>query len=163
MNDRIEILNILEKADARTSPAKIAQMLGSTEAEVEAIIKGLEKDNIIVGYKTAINWDLTDKDLVTAIIELKITPQRGQGFDKIAEKIYKYPQVRSLYLMSGAYDLAITVEGASMKDVALFVAHKIAPMENIVSTATHFILKKYKQDGLVYYKDEVDERQVITL
>ena len=110
-----------------------------------------------------INWDETDEDHVTALIELRITPQRGEGYDKVAERIYKYPQVKSLYLMSGAYDLAVTIEGKSMKDVALFVAQKLAPMETVISTATHFILKKYKDDGLIFYKDEKDSRQVITL
>ncbi len=160
MND---ILEILEKNGPKLSNAQIAQMLGKTEEEVAAIIAGLEKDNIIVGYKTMINWDETDEDHVTALIELRITPQRGEGYDKVAERIYKYPQVKSLYLMSGAYDLAVTIEGKSMKDVALFVAQKLAPMETVISTATHFILKKYKDDGLIFYKDEKDSRQVITL
>lgn len=160
MND---ILEILEKNGPKLGNAQIAQMLGKTEEEVAAIIAGLEKDNIIVGYKTMINWDETDEDHVTALIELRITPQRGEGYDKVAERIYKYPQVKSLYLMSGAYDLAVTIEGKSMKDVALFVAQKLAPMETVISTATHFILKKYKDDGLIFYKDEKDSRQVITL
>lgn len=101
----------------------------------------MEKENVIVGYKTIVNWDKTDKDVVVALIELRITPQRGEGFDKVAERIYKYPQVKSLYLMSGAYDLAVTIEGKSMKEVALFVAQKLAPMDSIISTATHFVLK----------------------
>ena len=138
-------------------------MLGSTEEEVAGIIKGLEKENIIVGYKTMINWEKTDKDLVTSIIELRITPQRGEGFDKVAEKIYKYSQVKSLYLMSGSYDLCVIIEGRSMKDVALFVASKLAPMDNVLSTATSFVLKKYKDDGMIFYNDEEDSRQVITL
>ena len=160
MND---ILEILEKNGAKISAAKIAQMVGKTEEETEAIIAGLEKENIIVGYKTMINWDKTDNEHVNALIELRITPQRGEGYDKVAERIYKYPEVKSLYLMSGTYDLAVTIEGKSMKDVALFVAQKLAPMETVISTATHFVLKKYKDDGLVFYKDEKDSRQVITL
>ncbi len=159
----IEILEILEKNGPKLTNAQIAQMLGKTEEEVAAIIAGLEKENIIVGYKTMINWDETESDHVTALIELRITPQRGEGYDKVAERIYKYPQVKSLYLMSGAYDLAVTIEGKSMKDVALFVAQKLAPMETVISTATHFVLKKYKDDGLVFYTDEKDTRQVITL
>lgn len=158
-----DILDILENADGKLSHEKIAQMLGANESEVDEIIKGLEKDNVIVGYKTMINWDKTDRDLVTSIIELKISPQRGEGFDKVAEKIYKYPQVKSLYLMSGSYDLCVIIEGQSMKDVALFVASKLAPMDNVLSTATGFVLKKYKDDGLIFYKDEEDSRQVITL
>ncbi len=157
------ILDILEKADKKLTNEQIAQMIGSTEAEVASIIKGLEKDNTIVGYKTMINWEKTDKELVTSIIELRITPQRGQGFDKVAEKIYKYPQVKSLFLMSGSYDLCVIIEGQSMKDVALFVASKLAPMDNVLSTATSFVLKKYKDDGMVFHNDEEDSRQVITL
>ncbi len=158
-----DILNILDKSAERVDYDKIAQMLGKTESEVASIVKGLEKENIIVGYKTMINWERTDKELVTALIELKITPQRGEGFDKVAEKIYKYPQVKSLYLMSGSYDLAVIIEGHTMKDVALFVAEKLAPMDHILSTATHFMLKKYKDDGLIFYGKEQDTRQVITL
>ena len=157
------ILDILEKTDKKLSADQIAQMLGSTEDEVDAIIKGLEKDNIIVGYKTMINWEKTDKELVTSIIELKISPQRGEGFDKVAEKIYKYSQVKSLFLMSGSYDLCVIIEGQSMKDVALFIASKLAPMDNVLSTATSFVLKKYKDDGMIFYNDEEDSRQVITL
>lgn len=163
MDCRFEILDILDKNGERADLQKIAQMLGKTEEEVEKIVRGLEKENVIVGYKTLINWDLTDAELVDALIELKITPQRGEGFDRVAEKIYKYPQVKSLYLMSGAYDLAVMIRGTTMKDVALFVAEKLAPMDNILSTATHFVLKKYKEDGLIFYNDEEDTRQVITL
>ena len=158
-----DILSILDNANTKLSNEKIAAMLGKDEAEVADIIKGLEKDNIIVGYKTMINWEKTDRDLVTSIIELKVSPQRGEGFDKVAEKIYKYPQVKSLFLMSGSYDLCVIIEGQSMKDVAMFVASKLAPMDNVLSTATSFVLKKYKDDGLVFYNDEEDSRQVITL
>ena len=119
MND---ILEILENADSKITHEQIARMTGKTGEEVSAIVKGLEKENIIVGYKTMINWEKTDKEHVSALIELKITPQRGEGFDKVAERIYKYPQVKSLYLMSGAYDLAVNIEGGTMKEVALFVA-----------------------------------------
>ena len=155
-----EILNILDKEKGNVSRAKIAQMLGMEEKEVA---DKMEKENVIVGYKTIVNWDKTDKDVVVALIELRITPQRGEGFDKVAERIYKYPQVKSLYLMSGAYDLAVTIEGKSMKEVALFVAQKLAPMDSIISTATHFVLKKYKEEGIVFEDDEKDTRQVITL
>ena len=158
-----EILNILDKEKGNVSRAKIAQMLGMEEKEVADKIEKMEKENVIVGYKTIVNWDKTDKDVVVALIELRITPQRGEGFDKVAERIYKYPQVQSLYLMSGAYDLAVTIEGKSMKEVALFVAQKLAPMDSIISTATHFVLKKYKEEGIVFEDDEKDTRQVITL
>ena len=158
-----EILNILDKEKGNVSRAKIAQMLGMEEKEVADKIEKMEKENVIVGYKTIVNWDKTDKDVVVALIELRITPQRGEGFDKVAERIYKYPQVKSLYLVSGAYDLAVTIEGKSMKEVALFVAQKLAPMDSIISTATHFVLKKYKEEGIVFEDDEKDTRQVITL
>ena len=158
-----EILNILDKEKGNVSRAKIAQMLGMEEKEVADKIEKMEKENVIVGYKTIVNWDNTDKDVVVALIELRITPQRGEGFDKVAERIYKYPQVKSLYLMSGAYDLDVTIEGKSMKEVALFVAQKLAPMDSIISTATHFVLKKYKEEGIVFEDDEKDTRQVITL
>ena len=158
-----EILNILDKEKGNVSRAKIAQMLGMEEKEVADKIEKMEKENVIVGYKTIVDWDKTDKDVVVALIELRITPQRGEGFDKVAERIYKYPQVKSLYLMSGAYDLAVTIEGKSMKEVALFVAQKLAPMDSIISTATHFVLKKYKEEGIVFEDDEKDTRQVITL
>lgn len=158
-----EILNILDKEKGNVSRAKIAQMLGMEEKEVADKIEKMEKENVIVGYKTIVNWDKTDKDVVVALIELRITPQRGEGFDKVAERIYKYPQVKSLYLMSGAYDLAVTIKGKSMKEVALFVAQKLAPMDSIISTATHFVLKKYKEEGIVFEDDEKDTRQVITL
>ena len=138
-------------------------MLGMEEKEVADKIEKMEKETVIVGYKTIVNWDKTDKDVVVALIELRITPQRGEGFDKVAERIYKYPQVKSLYLMSGAYDLSVTIEGKSMKEVALFVAQKLAPMDSIISTATHFVLKKYKEEGIVFEDDEKDTRQVITL
>jgi DNA-binding Lrp family transcriptional regulator len=158
-----EILNILDKEKGNVSRVKIAQMLGMEEKEVADKIEKMEKENVIVGYKTIVNWDKTDKDVVVALIDLRITPQRGEGFDKVAERIYKYPQVKSLYLMSGAYDLAVTIEGKSMKEVALFVAQKLAPMDSIISTATHFVLKKYKEEGIVFEDDEKDTRQVITL
>ena len=158
-----EILNILDKEKGNVSRAKIAQMLGMEEKEVADKIEKMEKENVIVGYKTIVNWDKTDKDVVVALIELRITPQRGEGFDKVAERIYKYPQVKSLYLMSGAYDLAVTIEGKSMKEVALFVAQKLAPMDSIISTATHFVLKKYKEEGIVFEDDEKDTRQANAL
>ena len=158
-----EILKILDKEKNNISRAKIAQMLGTDKQEVAEAIERLEKENVIVGYKTIVNWDKTDREVVTALIDLRITPQRGEGFDKVAERIYKYPQVKSLYLMSGAYDLSVTIEGKTMKEVALFVAQKLAPMDSVISTATHFVLKKYKDEGIVFEDDEKDTRQVITL
>lgn len=158
-----DILRILEKEQNVVNDSKIARMLGISEEEVAAKIKELEDNHIIAGYKTIVNWDKTDREVVTALIDLRVTPQRGEGFDKVAERIYKYPQVRALYLMSGAYDLSVMIEGKTMKEVALFVAQKLAPMESIVSTATHFVLKEYKKEGIIFKDDEKDSRQVITL
>ena len=158
-----EILNILDKEKGNVSRAKIAQMLGMEEKEVADKIEKMEKENVIVGYKTIVNWDKTDKDVVVALIELRITPQRGEGFDKVAERIYKYPQLPHVSASLRGIDLAVTIEGKSMKEVALFVAQKLAPMDSIISTATHFVLKKYKEEGIVFEDDEKDTRQVITL
>ena len=113
---------------------------------------------MILGYKTMIDWDKTDREYVTAMIEVKMTPQRDRGFDRIAEKIYNYPEVQSVYLMSGSYDLCLIIEGRTMKEVAYFVAQKLAPIESVLSTATHFVLRKYKDKGVIYGAPEVDER-----
>ena len=158
-----DILRILDKEQGAVSAAKIARMLGLSEEEVSQRLRQLEEEHIIVGYKTIVNWDKTDRDVVTALIDLRVTPQRGEGFDKVAERIYKYPQVKSLYLMSGAYDLSVMIEGKTMKDVALFVARKLAPMDAIISTATHFVLKKYKSEGIIFDHNQKHTRQVITL
>ena len=158
-----DILRILDKEQGMVDAKKISRMLGMTEDEVNGKLKELENDHIIAGYKTIVNWDKTDREVVRALIDLRITPQRGEGFDKVAERIYKYPQVRALYLMSGAYDLSVVIEGKTMKEVALFVAQKLAPMESVISTATHFVLKKYKEEGIIFEDDEKDTRQVITL
>ena len=158
-----EILKILEANNSISKKDNIAKMLGRPEEEVNAQIEKMEKEKIIVGYKTIVNWDKTDREVVMALIELKITPQRGEGFDKVAKRIYKYPQVKSLYLMSGGYDLAVLIEGKSMKDVALFVAQKLAPMEHVLSTVTHFMLKKYKEEGITFEDEEKDTREVMTL
>ncbi len=157
-----QILELLN-GNSKLTASQIAVMLDRPEQEVAAAICELEKSKTIVSYKTIINWEKTDYEKVSALIELKITPQRGGGFDKFAEKIYNYPEVSSLYLMSGAYDIMVIVEGKTMKDVALFVSNRLAPMEEVISTATHFVLKKYKMDGSVFSEEQPDERSVITL
>ncbi len=157
-----EILRILEQ-NAFETPADIAEKLGVDADAVKTKIAELEEKQIIVGYKAVINWDKADKDLVTALIDLKITPQPGQGFDRVAEKIYQFDHVKSVYLMSGGYDLSVTIEGKSMKDVALFVAEKLAPMDCVLSTTTHFILRKYKDGGIILSQANTDSRQMITL
>ena len=155
-----EILTLLEQ-DSHLTAAKIAVMLGKDEAEVKAAISELENDNIILGYKTIINWELTDRQMNIAHIELKITPQRGGGFDTVAERIYKFPQVKSVVLMSGPYDLLVTVEGRSLKEISMFVAERLAPMESVLSTSTHFELKTYKSNGVIYAEPEKDDREVL--
>ena len=157
----IEILDMLDK-DSSLTPADIAVMLGVEEAEVSSRIAALRESGVIVGNKTLINWNRSSRETVTALIELKVTPQFGRGFDQIAERFYQYDQVKSVYLMSGAYDLALQIEGRNLREVALFVAEKLAPMDAVVSTATHFVLKKYKEDGMMFEGPEKeDTRQVI--
>ena len=136
-------------------------MLNKTVEEIHASIKKLEDENIIVGYSALINWEKTDKEKVTALIEVKVTPQRGEGFDKVAERIYRFPEVKSCYLMSGGFDLTVIIEGATMKEVAYFVAEKLAPLESVLSTATHFVLKKYKDKGTVFEEKQIDDREVL--
>jgi DNA-binding Lrp family transcriptional regulator len=157
-----EILEILEK-NSRASVEEIALMLGKSTDEVREAVKKLEDDNVIVGYNTLINWEKTEKDTVTALIEVKVTPQRGQGFDKVAERIYRYPQVKACYLMSGGFDLTVIIEGKSMKEVALFVAEKLAPLESVLSTSTHFVLKKYKDKGFIFDDKPTDDREALIL
>ncbi len=157
-----EILEILEK-NSRISDEEIALMLNMDADEVRSIREKLEKENIILAYNTIINWEKTKKETVTALIEVKVTPQRGQGFDKVAERIYKFPEVKSCYLMSGDFDLTVIVEGKSMKEVALFVAQKLAPLESVLSTSTHFVLKKYKAEGTIFEEKEQDDREAVIL
>lgn len=157
-----EILEILEK-NSRLSCEEIAIMLGKSIDEVKDTIKKLEDEGVIVGYNTLINWEKTKKEMVRALIEVKVTPQRGEGFDKVADRIFRFPEVESCYLMSGGFDLTVIVEGKSMKEVALFVAEKLAPLESVLSTSTHFVLKKYKDDGVIFEKKEKDDREAIVL
>lgn len=159
---RQQILKVLDK-NSRLTNKELAVILGSTEEEIEQEIKQMEKEHVICGYPTLINWENTDREIVTALIEVKVTPQRGQGFDKIAERIYRFDEVDCVYLMSGGFDLTVIIEGKSMKEVALFVSSKLAPMESVLSTATHFVLKKYKEHGIELVSEKNhDERQLIT-
>ncbi|MDP4180338.1 MAG: Lrp/AsnC family transcriptional regulator [Bacillota bacterium] len=157
-----EILELLEN-NSKLSEEQIAVMLGKTVEEVHETIKKFEDENVILGYNTLINWEKTGKEDVTALIELKVTPQRGEGFDKVAERIYRYPQVKACYLMSGGFDITVIVEGKTMKQVALFVAQKLAPLEHVLSTATHFVLKKYKDKGTIFEEKTKDDREAIIL
>ena len=155
-----EILEILEK-NSRYSDEQIAVMAGKTVEEVREAIRDYEEKSIIAGYTTLINWENTGKESVTALIEVKITPQRGEGFDKVAERIYKFDEVRSCYLMSGGFDLTVIVEGKTMRDVALFVSEKLAVQEYVLSTSTHFVLKKYKDHGTIFKEKKIDDREAI--
>ena len=152
-----KLLELIEE-NATLSEKEIALMLSKEEGEVKDMIKRLEAEGVILGRKTIIDWDKTDKEYVNALIEVKVTPQRDDGFDKIAERICKYPEIKSLYLMSGGFDFTVLIEGKTMKEVAFFVARKLAPIEHVTSTATHFVLKKYKDKGVEYKTPEVDQR-----
>ena len=155
-----ELLSILEK-NSRIDFKELSVLLGISEEEVLNEISQLEKDGVICAYHTLINWEKTDIESVTALIEVKVTPQRGQGFDRIAERLYNYPEVKSEYLISGGYDLLVTLEEKSLKEIAAFVSDKLSTLDSVLSTATHFILKKYKDHGTIINKQVKDEREVI--
>ncbi|MBR2916642.1 MAG: Lrp/AsnC family transcriptional regulator [Clostridia bacterium] len=158
-----DIVNSLHK-NCRLSLEELAAMHGISVAAAAEIIDNLEKDGTILGYGAIVNWDkINSTDRVTAYIELKITPQRNQGFDRIAERIYQYPEVTALNLMSGSYDFGVTVEGDNLKDISLFVSQHLAPMEAVISTATHFVLKRYKNDGTILTSPKDDDREVMSL
>ena len=158
---REELLSIIER-NSRIDLKELAVILGVEEIDVVNELSALEKEGIICGYHTLIDWDKTSLEKVTALIEVRVTPQRGQGFDKIAERIYKYPEVRTVYLISGGYDLLVTLEEKSLKEISNFVSDKLSTLESVLSTATHFILKRYKDHGTILYKKHEDEREVIT-
>lgn len=158
---RNEILEAIEK-NSKITTKDLSIMLGKNEQDIEREIKALESEKVICGYSTLINWDKMDTDKVTALIEVKVTPQRGEGFDKIAERIYRFKEVKAVYLMSGGFDLTVIIEGKTMKEVALFVGQKLAPLESVLSTATHFVLKKYKEHGIILEEEKKDERMVVT-
>lgn len=158
---RNEILKMLEN-NSRIDLHDLAIMLGTDESMVLEEIEKMENEGIICGYPTLINWDKTDTEKVTAFIEVRVTPQRGQGFDKIAERIYNYPEVNAVYLISGSYDLLVTIEGRTLREAAQFVSDKLSPLESVLSTKTNFILKKYKDHGTIMAEKEKDERMLMT-
>lgn len=158
---REQILTFLEK-NSRIDLQELAILLGSDETVIANEIQQMEKEEIICGYHTLINWDKTSSEKVTALIEVRVTPQRGQGFDSIAERIYNYPEVQSVYLISGGYDLLVILEGKTLKEVSGFVSDKLSTLDSVLSTATHFILKKYKDDGIILSKKNKDERMLVT-
>ena len=159
---REKILTFIEK-NSRIDIKELAIILGEDELSVANELAAMEADHVICGYHTLINWDNTEFEHVAALIEVKVSPERGRGFDKVAERIYQFEEVESLYLMSGGFDLMVIIDGKSMKEVARFVSAKLSPMESVISTATHFILKRYKDYGLSLIEGKVeDERQLIT-
>ena len=159
---REELLAILEK-NSRIDFSELAVLLGVEEPAVLEEIEKLEKEGIICGYHTLINWEKTSIEKVTALIEVKVTPQRGQGFDRIAERIYNYPEVKAVYLISGGYDLLVTLEEKTLKEIAKFVSDKLSTLDSVLSTATHFVLKKYKDHGTIFERKTRDERMPVTL
>lgn len=162
MERRIKLLNTLSKNSQYTTE-ELSVMLGFPKEEIEAEIKAMEKEGIICGYPTLINWDNVDCEKLTALIEIKVTPQRGQGFEKIAERIYKFDEVESVYLMSGGFDLTVMIVGRNMQEISNFVWNKLAPLEAVQSTATFFVLKKYKEHGITLVDGvKEDERQLIS-
>lgn len=158
MNKLLDLL----RQNARLSNAELAVMLGITEAEVAAQIKQLEADGILMGYTAIINEESADETRVTAIIEIKVAPMKGKGFDDLAHTIMEYDEVDSVFLLSGAYDLSVTVTGTSLRKVALFVSERLSALDGVISTATHFILKRYKEKNHVFSEDSTDERSLVS-
>lgn len=157
---REKILQVIEK-NSRINMKELAIILGCEEIDVVNEIVKMEEEGVICGYHTLIDWEKTSIDKVSALIEVRVTPQRGQGFDNIAERIYKYPEVNAVYLISGGYDLLISLEGKSLKEISAFVSDKLSTLESVLSTATHFVLKKYKDHGTVLAKKYEDTREKI--
>jgi len=158
---REQILTFLEK-NSRIDLGELAVMLGSSEAVIANEVARMQEEGIICGYHTLIDWEKTNVDKVTALIEVRVTPQRGQGFDSIAERIYNYPEVQSVYLISGGYDLMVILEGRTLREVSSFVTNKLSTLDTVISTATHFILKKYKDYGTILHEKKKDERMPMT-
>ena len=154
-----QVLKLLDD-NARLSTAQMAGMLNLPEAEVENRIATLEKAGVVRGYKALIDWDKTDRELVTAVIDLQIAPSKDRGFDAVAETIMSFDEVEAVTLMSGGYDLSVRLTGRTFRDVAMFVAKRLAPLDGVLSTATHFVLKTYKERGVLFMEDEKDERQL---
>ena len=155
-----KLLQLLEE-DCTLTHEQLASMADMTVEDVKAAIKQYEEKRIILGYKAIVDWDRTDREAVTALIEVKVTPQRGEGFDRVAERIYQYDEVESVYLMSGAYDLTVIISGRTLKEVAQFVGERLSTLEDVTGTATHFILHKYKEKHLIFEKQESQPKEWI--
>ena len=158
---REELLAIIEK-NSRIDLKELAVILGVREVDVVNELETMEKEGVICGYHTLVNWEKTSNEKVTALIEVRVTPQRGQGFDSVAERIYRYPEVRSVYLISGGFDLMVILEGKTLREVSSFVSDKLSTLDRVLSTSTHFILKKYKDHGTIFVQKTEDEREMIT-
>ena len=157
---RLEILKYIEK-HSRVELGELAVLLGVEETDVANEMAEMENEKIICGYHTLIDWEKTGVEMVTALIEVRVTPQRDRGFDRIAERIYNYPEVSAVYLISGSYDLLVTLEGRTLMEVSRFVSEKLSPIDEVLSTATHFILKKYKDHGTVMVPKKESERMLV--
>ncbi|MBQ9268935.1 MAG: Lrp/AsnC family transcriptional regulator [Oscillospiraceae bacterium] len=155
-----KLLKLLEK-DCTLTPAQLAAMCDTTEEDIALRVQSLKDEGVILGYKALINWEKTAIEAVEALIEVKITPQRDKGFDRIAERIYQYEEVESCYLMSGGYDVTVIITGRTLREVALFVSEKLSTIDGVTSTATHFILKKYKQQNVVFEQREEQRERLI--
>ena len=158
MNKLIQIL----ANNARLTSEQLAAMTGMTPAQVEAEIAALQAQGVIRGYKAIVDWDKTDRERVAAMIEVRVTPQRDMGFDAVAKRIYRFEEVKSVYLMSGGYDLLVLVEARTLKELALFVSEKLSPLEMVTGTATSFVLKRYKEEGVIFEGEKSDQRLVVT-
>ncbi|WKV09962.1 Lrp/AsnC family transcriptional regulator [Thermoanaerobacterium sp. CMT5567-10] len=161
MSKKMDIIELLNE-NSRLTDKQISVITGLSEDEVKDIIKNLEEEKVLLKYSTLVNWEKTEKEVVRALIDVRVTPQQGQGFNAIAERIGQYDEVKSVSLISGGYDLSVEVEGKTMKEIAIFVAERLAPIDGVLSTTTHFILKRYKQDGVFFTDGPEDKRLVVT-
>ncbi|WP_028782417.1 Lrp/AsnC family transcriptional regulator [Thalassobacillus devorans] len=157
----VELLRLIEK-NANLEVEKIAKLMGKSKQEIEALIASLEEKKAILGYSTLIDWaKVENEEEVTAMVDVKVTPARGVGFDKVAERIYRFPEVKAVYLMSGAYDLSVSVRGSTMMEIGHFISEKLSTLDSVLSTTTHFVLKKYKHDGIILEDDDDDDKRIV--
>lgn len=161
MQLKMEILKLLEQ-EAKLSPKTIATMLEQDEATIAKLIEEMEMDKTILGYNAIINWEKLGEEGVSAMIDVKVTPEREVGFNAVAQRICRFPEVRCVYLMSGTYDLSVVVDGKTMKDIAWFISHKLSTLDAVQSTVTHFVLKRYKQDNFIFEEPHEDKRLVVS-
>ncbi|WP_200816609.1 Lrp/AsnC family transcriptional regulator [Halobacillus sp. Marseille-P3879] len=157
----VELLKLIEK-NANLEVSKIAKLMGKSIDEVQQLLSDLEEKKAILGYSTLIDWaKVLDVEEVTAMVDVKVTPARGVGFDKVAERIYRFPEVKAVYLMSGAYDLSVSVKGETMTEIGNFISEKLSTLDSVLSTTTHFVLKRYKHDGIILHDDDDDDKRIV--